>query len=48
MAADRIELFANLKSVDREAAIEIQNKASEKTTKKIIQFANNFYKSSEK
>jgi hypothetical protein len=48
MAADRIELFANLKYVDREAAIDIQNKASEKTTKKIIQFANNFYKSSEK
>lgn len=43
MAADRIELFANLKSIDPEAGRLIQSSAKKASSIKLIQFANNFY-----
>lgn len=43
LAADRIELFANLKTIDPQAGAEIQKKATSPMSKKIIQFASNFY-----
>lgn len=43
LAADRIELFANLKTIDTQAGSEIQKNAVSPISKKIIQFASNFY-----
>lgn len=44
LAADRIELFANLKGVDPQAAALVQSRAQSESSKRVIRFATNFYR----
>ena len=48
LAADRIELYANLKSIDAKAGDDIKQNAKNPVTIKIIQFASNFYQLDQK
>lgn len=43
-AADKVELFANLKYLDIEKGLEIEDRNISETNAKLMRFANNFYK----
>lgn len=48
IAADRIELFANLKDINHDKGLEIEKRVNSPSVQKIITFANNFYELNKK